>query len=116
MENPGEYAQEWNFGPEKQNAVSVNMLVEAIVRYYGNGEWKISENAKRHHEAKYLMLDISRAQRLLNWSPVLDFEETIKYTVDWYKNYMILNPMEICKQQIISYQNKWNLKSEGSKV
>ncbi|MCE1201604.1 MAG: CDP-glucose 4,6-dehydratase [Bacteroidia bacterium] len=112
LESPCNYAQEWNFGPEKQNLVSVNMLVDAVVRYYGKGHWKISESANRLHEAKYLMLDISRAQRLLNWSPVLNFEDTIRYTVDWYKNYMRLDPMEICKQQINNYQNQWILKSE----
>ena len=39
------------------------------------------------NEAKLLRLDCSKAAKLLNWQPLLNFQNTIKWTGDWYKIY-----------------------------
>ena len=33
----------------------------------------------------YLKVNISKAKKQLNWRPKLNFDKSIKFTVDWYK-------------------------------
>ena len=39
-------------------------------------------------EAGVLKLDIAKAEAGLGWRPVLDFEETVALTADWYRAYL----------------------------
>jgi CDP-glucose 4,6-dehydratase len=41
---------------------------------------------KHPHEASMLMLDSSRARTELGWSDKLNFEESVEWTMNWYKN------------------------------
>ena len=38
-------------------------------------------------ESNYLSLNIDKATSKLKWKPLLTIEETIQYTIEWYKNY-----------------------------
>ena len=59
------------------------------------------------HESKFLSLNIEKAKRELNWRPKLNFDETIKLTIDWYKNYLDDKNMEkITSDQINYFTNK----------
>ena len=49
-----------------------------------------THHAKARHSvahARMLMREL-KAKRELNWRPKLNFDETIKLTIDWYKNYL----------------------------
>lgn len=76
----------WNFGPLDQNNYSVKALVEKMIEITGKGSFHLPEMVEKKHEASLLKLDISKATNVLGWSPVLNFEETVKLTV---KGYMI---------------------------
>jgi CDP-glucose 4,6-dehydratase len=52
------------------------------------------------HEAKLLMLDISKAKFQLGWEPRLNIEQTVELTVDWYKRYKTESVFKLCLQQI----------------
>ena len=39
------------------------------------------------HEATLLKLNCEKSLALLNWQSVLDYEDTIRFTSEWYKNY-----------------------------
>ena len=41
-------------------------------------------NEKAFPEAGLLQLDISKAKNLLDWSPVLSFDEMIDFVSKWY--------------------------------
>ena len=41
---------------------------------------------KTFHESKLLSLNIEKAKKELNWEPRLNLEETISFTVEWYKS------------------------------
>ena len=60
------------------------------------------------HESKFLSLNINKAKKELNWRPRLSFDETIKLTVDWYKNFLIKKKdvNKITSYQIEYYINK----------
>lgn len=40
------------------------------------------------HEAKLLMLDISKAKFYLGWELKMNISETVALTIDWYKLYI----------------------------
>ena len=43
----------------------------------------------------------------MNWNPILDFEETVKFTTEWYKNYYDTKEdiLDFTENQIGSYVN-----------
>jgi dTDP-D-glucose 4,6-dehydratase len=50
------------------------------------------------------MLNSEKSRRTLTWKEKLDFESTIKWTVDWYESFQKgQNPLEITQSQIKSY-------------
>lgn len=82
--NGKKFSGGWNFGPIGTTNQSVRTLVEKLIEYSGLGEYEAPEFNDKFYEAALLNLDISKAMHLLNWRPVLDFDETIKITVDGY--------------------------------
>lgn len=86
MDDGKKFSQEWNFGPEETNVISVEELVKKMIYIWGSGDYKLS-TLKGPHEANLLKLDISKALYYLNWKPVLSFDEALENTVSWYKKY-----------------------------
>lgn len=98
------YSGGWNFGPLDQANHKVSELIEAIIKYNGKGEVVLDDATEKLHEANMLKLDISKAQWELNWKPVLNFEELIKFTVDGYVSELENNDVyESRKRQILDY-------------
>ena len=100
------FSGSWNFGPDSLVAKTVKELVEKFIYYYGKGNYKI-QNSQSFKESSYLQIDVSKAKRVLNWKPCLDFDKTVKKTVEWYKiflnNQTDLN--KITERQINEYAN-----------
>lgn len=80
------FSGDWNFGPKLQQEIPVRKVVEEFIKLWGGGSYSVAGNTDKI-EAKYLRLDISKAIGKLKWSPLYDFETTIKKTVQWYKGY-----------------------------
>lgn len=76
----------WNFGPKKENYLTVKALAEKIFEILGKKSYEIKRDPSKH-ESKWLGLDISKSQKILGWRPVLTIGETLEVTVDWYKNF-----------------------------
>ena len=76
------------------------------IHYYGKGNYEI-QKSQSVKESSYLQIDISKSKRDLNWKPCLDFDKTVKKTVEWYKIFMNnqtdLN--KITEKQINEYAN-----------
>jgi CDP-glucose 4,6-dehydratase len=81
-----EYSGGWNFGPLDGNHYSVEKLVTLLVEYFGKGGFEITEVRPKVHEAHLLKLDISKSTRFLDWAPVLNFRETVDFTVKGYQD------------------------------
>ncbi|MGL1887875.1 MAG: CDP-glucose 4,6-dehydratase [Reichenbachiella sp.] len=103
-ENPVNYSEGWNFGPEYDAIVTVKTLVEKIVQYYGDGQLLLGTEYDGLHEANLLALDVTKARVKLGWTPTLDIDQTVAMTVDWYKNANESSTYEICKNQIDSFK------------
>ena len=57
------------------------------------------------HEAKLLSLNINKVKKELNWQPKLSLDQTINFTVDWYKKYFEKNMQSVTSDQINKYIN-----------
>jgi len=64
--------------------VSVNDIFRALARLLSYGEQPIYAE-RRAGEVQRIYLDASRAQRVLGWTPKVDFEEGLRRTVEWYR-------------------------------
>lgn len=106
-----QYKGVWNFGPFYSNIVNVEQLVQAIIKNYGKGDYYIQSEGKIYKESSLLSLDISKAINILKWKPVLEFDETIEFTVYWYKRYKDENVFELCCKQIEQYERLWKLRN-----
>ena len=65
------------------------------------------------HEAGLLKLNCDKVLAQINWKPVLEFEETITFTTNWYKEYYLYknnNMFEYSLEQIAIYTELANLR------
>ena len=100
-EEPTRYCEGWNFGPHAESVATVWEIANQIADLYGGGEVKDVSQAGALHEAKLLMLDISKAKYYLNWEPRLAVQEAVRLTTDWYRRYRQVD--RICVEQIEKY-------------
>lgn len=104
---PLQYSQAYNFGPDSNDALPVEKMVNTAINYWGKGEYQVESNIANPHEAGLLKLDISKAQAELSWYPKYNAETAIANTVEWYKKYFE-NPDRIIsftEEQILHYIN-----------
>jgi CDP-glucose 4,6-dehydratase len=79
------YCEGWNFGPDSRSEVSVHSVVTSVARVWG-GRARWEQNLTTHpHEAIALRLDSAKTRHRLGWKPLIDLDEAIQWTVEWYK-------------------------------
>lgn len=103
---PTQYCEGWNFGPLPESISTVWEVANKVVKYYGSGKLNDVSNPNNLHEAKLLMLDISKAKFQLGWEPRMDISQCVELTIDWYKRYKNEEVYNICLQQINRFLNK----------
>jgi CDP-glucose 4,6-dehydratase len=107
--DPIKFAQAYNFGPNTDDALSVEEMVVKSIKCWESGTYKTEVNSNNPHEAGLLKLDISKAIKDLNWKPVFDAETAVKRTINWYKNfYKNTTANELMESDIEYYQSKIN--------
>ena len=93
----------WNFGPNISSCKTVLAMTRGIIRIWGiKKKLNIIKN-KKFKESKFLILSNNKAKKELNWEPKLNFDETIKLTVDWYKAFLLDHKVDILSEQQIDY-------------
>ena len=102
-EDVHKYCEAWNFGPKQSANISVKALVEGIVTAWGEGKWQDVSSDKAPHEACFLNLDCTKAKMFLGWEPKLSLEEALAYTIYWYKNFLVEDCYDLCRDQIKRY-------------
>ena len=78
------YAEAWNFGPDKNDARSVSQIVEHLCNKIKGSSWNI-ENTSQLHEAGLLKIDSSKAKSRLDWVHQWNIETALNKTIDWYQ-------------------------------
>lgn len=98
------YASGFNFGPKEDSVLKVSDVAQRICEYYGRGEVVVHKKDNLH-EANLLMLNIEKAEKVLNWTPTYTADTAIKNTVEWYKHFYNkdTNMYEFTMEQINEY-------------
>ena len=102
-DEPTKYCEGWNFGPLPESISTVWEVANKVVENYGSGKLNDVSDPNALHEAKLLMLDISKAKFQLGWEPRMNISQCMELTVDWYKRYKNEDVYEVCLQQINKY-------------
>ena len=108
-ENKNIHGEPFNFGPPADQNYSVGKLIEEMSKYWEGVCWTESGVDKNQfHEAGLLKLNCDKAFNLLNWSPTLNFSETVQLTTEWYKNFYDRSKSirKLTEEQIQFYQNR----------
>ena len=104
------FADGWNFGPSENGVVDVRRLADLIQSAWGDGapSFQFGQAGDQPHEANLLRLDIAKASSLLGWQPKLTIEDTVAWTVDWYRSHQAspANARAITERQIDDYSGK----------
>jgi CDP-glucose 4,6-dehydratase len=105
FDDPISFSTAYNFGPNSNDVLTVETMVEKAIKIYGNGRYKIENQNNQLHEAGLLKLDISKANEELQWLPKYNSDEAIKNTINWYKIYKedITKIDEFTEMQIREY-------------
>lgn len=91
------HGESYNFGPNADQNHSVLELLEKLAQSWGAGDAAkmIAIEDANFHEAGLLKLNCDKALNDLLWRPTLNFEQTIKFTSDWYVSFYESNKMPI---------------------
>ena len=78
-------AEAWNFGPNEDDMIPVDKLLNLLARSWGPGaHWQAGRN-DHPHEASLLRLDSTKARMRLGWRPVWALDTAIAQTVRWHR-------------------------------
>lgn len=104
-EHPTEFCEGWNFGPESESVSTVWEVATELIKNYGKGKLKDSSDPNAVHEAKLLMLDITKAKTKLGWKPRMNMQQCMDLVADWYKRYQNEDVYQLCVEEIEKFIN-----------
>ena len=107
-------AEAWNFGPSEENVRPVGEVSDGIIKRWGEGcKWE-KDPSVNPHEAHLLKLDSSKARCNLGWTTVLSIEETLDWTVEWYKGLKAgKQGRDLTLRDIERYQSRLKQRDQG---
>lgn len=95
----------FNFGPSSNKDYRVIDCLKKIKIFWPSIKWKKS-NSKVFKEAGLLKLNSKKTLKILKWKTILNFNETIKLTAQWYKSFYSKKSEIITTSQIQNYLKK----------
>ena len=102
------HGEPFNFGPKQSQNKNVITLVKLMKKFWSNVSWKKNKSYKEIYESKLLKLNSTKAKKKLKWTPMINFEDTVKMTTVWYKNYYQKKNkiQKFSEKQIVDYIKK----------
>ena len=82
--------ESFNFGPKNLNHIYTKNLIDRLNKYSkgivpDNFSYVIKTNKNiKFKESNLLQLNCQKAKEFLNWKCILDINQTLRYTADWY--------------------------------
>lgn len=100
---PQRFSTAFNFGPDKNDELSVEELTKIFLSAYGREtQYSVAQSDKNPHEANLLLLDSSKAHHELGWKPKLSARQAIEWSAQWYAD-KSKSAQEKCSEQIEAY-------------
>lgn len=101
------HASIYNIAPDDESIITTDTLVKKFQAVNEKVIINYDSNNNVFHEAKLLLLDNTYIKEKIKWCPILDIDECIQYTNEWY---LSANKNIITENQIKNYMNKWGKK------
>lgn len=101
------HGEAFNFGPSNNVNKSVSLVIKKMKKNWPGVSWKKEHNDHViKKEAAFLNLNCDKARRRLGWQSILSFENSIRMTIEWYKQFYKneSNISEMTKEQIHTYE------------
>jgi CDP-glucose 4,6-dehydratase len=102
LQSPTHFCQGFNFGPEMDDTLRVQQVIELALAAWGSGSFYIDIDPTAPHEAALLRLDSTQSKTRLNWHPRWNARTAIEQTVAWYRH-STQDPLAYTRQQIDYY-------------
>lgn len=107
------YSSAWNFGPEPGDAKPVKWIAEQLQQIWSNNggaplNWRAQSKEYSPHEAGFLYLDAGKAYRELGWHPKLNIQQSLEWTVQWYRAYQCKADMHDATMRQINLYHQLN--------
>lgn len=97
----------WNFGPDQNQTKTVADVANIAGAVWGAEKSWENDLGTHPHEAPVLILDSNKARTKLGWSDKLNFQESVEWTINWYKNVNNGNdPLEETLKNIREFDSK----------
>ncbi len=87
LENGHAYADAWNFGPKEHKGISCKKIIEKTIHFWKDGTWNDTSNPSAKAEMQQLRLNWEKSAHTLHWHPVYGWEDALKETVAWFKDF-----------------------------
>jgi CDP-glucose 4,6-dehydratase len=101
-----EFAEAWNFGPDENGVLTVEDIVQHLSASFDQASYQI-DKSDTYHEAIFLQLNCTKANKKLGWAPKLSAEAALDKTIEWWKGYYDnTNIYQLCVNQIEAYQKR----------
>ena len=102
--NP-ELAGAYNFGPSKDEVVTVKDVIELARKVYSRGTVHYKENMIGPHEAGLLVLETSKVRHILGVESSLILSQAIEITMEWYRSQTDgFDARKLCENDISFYE------------
>jgi CDP-glucose 4,6-dehydratase len=79
------FSSAYNFGPGDEDTWPVERIADKLAEMWGLGASWTRDPDIGAHEANYLRLDASKARNELGWRPRLKIEDSLEWTLAWYR-------------------------------
>lgn len=98
----------FNFGPHANQNFTVRQLITKMQEHWPGGVEYPDIKGNAEKEANLLKLCCDKALHAMAWQPTLNFDETARFTVDWYRKFYFDSPdiYEMTCSQINEYIEK----------
>jgi CDP-glucose 4,6-dehydratase len=92
---------EWNFGPAVQDHVTVKEIVDLAASVWGStASWRAQHQKSQFPESPALRLNVSKAEKELNFHNKMSAKKAVEVTVSWEKRVLSGElPMDVCMAQ-----------------
>tara|TARA_B100001093_G_scaffold518046_1_gene601547 strand:+ start:55 stop:1155 length:1101 start_codon:yes stop_codon:yes gene_type:complete len=81
----------WNFGPRNANCKNVLILANNILKLCDERKKVNFQKFTNFKESNFLSISSKKANKEIRWKPTLNFDQSVRFTIDWYKNFFKKN-------------------------
>lgn len=100
-----ELAGAYNFGPQTNEAATVQTVIELARTANGGGKVRYGDCTDGPHETSWLALETAKTTRTLGITPKWGLEQTVNRTITWYKAQQKgADARNLCEAEINDYE------------